>query len=77
LKAIILNRVGDSAYIAACSFLFLIFKSLDFSVVFSLLPFIINENLIFLGFNFSIIEIIAFLFVIGSVGKSAQLGLHG
>ena len=77
LKAIILNRIGDSAFIAATAFIFLIFKSCDFSVVFSLIPFIVNEYFLLLGWSISYIEIISFLFVIGSVGKSAQLGLHG
>lgn len=77
LKAIVLNRIGDSAFIAATAFLFLLFKSCDFSVIFSLIPFVINEYFLFLGWQVSYIEIISFLFVIGSVGKSAQLGLHG
>ena len=77
LKAIILNRIGDSAFIAAIAFLYLLFKSLDFSVIFGLIPFMVDQNFSFLCFDVSYIEFISFLFVIGAVGKSAQLGLHG
>jgi len=77
LKAIVLNRIGDSAYIGAISFIFLLVKSCDFSIVFSLIPFFLYKNFEFLVFNISYLEIIAILLVIGSIGKSAQLGLHG
>ena len=77
LKAIVLNRIGDSAYIGAISFIFLLFKSCDFSVVFSLIPLVADKYFVFFNFNVSYIETISFLFLIGSIGKSAQLGLHG
>ena len=77
LKAIVLNRIGDSSFIAAVSFLFLIFKSVEFSVIFPLVPFFAHSCFSFLSFNFSYLEIISVLLVIGAVGKSAQLGLHG
>ena len=77
LKAIVLNRIGDSAYLAACAFLFLLFKSLDFSVIFSLIPYVANISFNFLYCDFYYLEMISILFVIGAVGKSAQLGLHG
>lgn len=77
LKAIVLNRIGDSAFLAAIAFLFLIFKSFDFSLIFPLIPYIVNQSFSFLFFEITYIEVISFLFVIGSVGKSAQLGLHG
>lgn len=77
LKAIILNRVGDSTFLAAISFLFYLFKSLNFGVIFSLIPFFCDQKFLFLCFSFSYIEIIAFFFFLAAVGKSAQLGLHG
>jgi NADH:ubiquinone oxidoreductase subunit 5 (subunit L)/multisubunit Na+/H+ antiporter MnhA subunit len=72
-----LNRVGDSAFIAACGFIFLIFKTLDFNTVFTLTPFIVGLDFQFLGCTLSYLEIISLLLVIGAIGKSAQLGLHG
>lgn len=77
LKAIILNRVGDSAFLASISFLFYLFKSLNFGVIFSLIPFCYDQKFQFLCFSVSYIEIIAFFFFLAAVGKSAQLGLHG
>ena len=77
LKAIILNRIGDSAFIASVSFLFFLFKSCDFSIIFSLIPFVTGLSFKVLVYNFYYVELISLLFVIGSVGKSAQLGLHG
>lgn len=46
--------------------MFVVFHSLDFSVVSALVPFI-DEGLI---------DMIAILFFLGAVGKSAQIGLH-
>jgi len=77
LKAIVLNRIGDSAFIAGCAFVFCIFKSLDFNVVFLLVPFLSNHKIEFLSYSIPSVEIISILFVIGAIGKSAQLGLHG
>ena len=77
LKAIVLNRLGDTSFIAAVSLLFLIFKSVDFAVIFQLIPFVAHSYFSFLIFNFSYLEVISILLVIAGVGKSAQLGLHG
>lgn len=77
LKAIVLNRIGDSAFIGAISFLFLILKSCDFSIVFSLVPFIVGQSFDLLAYRVAYVDIISLLFLIGAVGKSAQLGLHG
>lgn len=77
LKAIILNRIGDSAFLGGISFLFYIFKSLNFGIVFSLLPFFWDQQFQFYYFSFFYVEIISFFFFLAAVGKSAQLGLHG
>jgi NADH:ubiquinone oxidoreductase subunit 5 (subunit L)/multisubunit Na+/H+ antiporter MnhA subunit len=69
--------VGDSAFLASISFLFYLFKSLNFGVIFSMIPFFYDQTFQFLCFSISYIEIIAFFFFLAAVGKSAQLGLHG
>jgi NADH-quinone oxidoreductase subunit L len=69
--------VGDSAFLAAIAFIFYLFKSLNFGIVFSLISFILNEKFVFLFFSFYYIEVIAFFLFLAAVGKSAQLGLHG
>lgn len=77
LKAILLNRIGDCALIGAMSIIFYLFRSLDFSIVFSLFPLVSNKIIYFCGFSSNYNEIIGYFLLIGAVGKSAQLGLHG
>jgi len=57
-------------------FLFYFFRSFDFSVVFVLAPYFENVSLSLLGFNFKILDLICFFLFLGSMGKSAQIGLH-
>ena len=52
------------------------FGSLNFDVVFSLVPFMTENKSYFLGNSISTIDIIAILLFIGAMGKSAQVGLH-
>jgi NADH-quinone oxidoreductase subunit L len=77
LKAIILNRVGDSAFLAGICFLFYLLKSLNFGVIFSLISFFCERKFDLLCYSFFYIEVISFCFFFAAVGKSAQLGLHG
>jgi NADH:ubiquinone oxidoreductase subunit 5 (subunit L)/multisubunit Na+/H+ antiporter MnhA subunit len=59
------------------SLLFFLFKSVDFSVIFALFPLISNKTITILGCSAPYGELIGLFLVIGGVGKSAQLGLHG
>ena len=76
LKAMIVNRVGDLGLVLAICAIFLTFKSVDYGVVFGLLPSVVNQTFTFLGFDFDRFTIISFLLFWGAVGKSAQVGLH-
>ena len=76
IKALILNRVGDWGFIFGVSFVFYLFRSVDFSTVFLLSPYFHNISISILGSNISIIDCICSFLFIGSIGKSAQLGLH-
>ena len=76
LKAMIVNRVGDLGLVLAICAIFLTFKSVDYVVVFGLLPSVVNQTFTFLGFDFDRFTIISFLLFWGAVGKSAQIGLH-
>jgi NADH-ubiquinone oxidoreductase chain 5 len=70
IMAILTNKVGDISFLLAISILFIIFKSFDFSIIFSLTTsknINIVENLLYY---------ICFFFIIAGVGKSAQIGLH-
>jgi NADH-ubiquinone oxidoreductase chain 5 len=76
IKAMIVNRVGDFGLAIAIFSIFLVFKTIDFCTVFSLVPYFASDNIFFLGYSFSSINLIAFLLFVGAVGKSAQLILH-
>ena len=76
IKAMVINRIGDFGLILGIGLIYSIFKSLDFTVVFSLVPYFQNLNFIFLNIEINIITLISILLFIGAVGKSAQLGLH-
>lgn len=72
LMAIITNKIGDIFLLLSFGAVFYIYKSFDFSIIFSqyLINSLYNNNNIYLLF------IICFFFILGAVGKSAQLGLH-
>jgi len=81
MKAMIVNRVGDVGVVLGMLSLFYICRSIDFATVFSSIPLIRLENssytLINIGdFYFDAITLISIFFLIGAVGKSAQIGLH-
>lgn len=76
LKAIIVNRFGDFGIYMALMSLFYVFSSLDYSVIFSLTPYLSFSNINFFGFIFFSYDFICFFLFLGVIGKSAQLGLH-
>jgi len=76
IKAMVVNRVGDLGLAIAIFTIFLIFKSVDFSIVFSLITYFTDFNLLFFGYSFNSINFIGLFLFIGAVGKSAQLILH-
>ena len=71
-----MNRVGDFGLLIGILLIFYFFCSVDFAIVFSLVPYFVGIHFNFLDFEIDLLSLIsAFLFV-GSIGKSAQLGLH-
>ena len=76
IKAMLVNRVGDFFILLALFLIYASCNSLDYEVVFSLTPFLINYNIIFFGTEISLIDLICFFLFLGAMGKSAQLGLH-
>ena len=62
----IVNRVGDMSLSIAFLGIFFLFGNMDFATIFSLAP-MMNE---------SALTIIGLLLLFGSMGKSAQIGLH-
>lgn len=76
IKAMLMNRVGDFALALAIFLSFYLFSTVDYSVIFSLVPNFVNHTLNILNFKINAIELLCFLLFFGAVGKSAQLGLH-
>jgi len=76
LKALIVNRIGDFGYICGVALIFYFFRTVDFSVVFVLAPFFSKVTFMFLGQELFVLDTICFFLFLGSMGKSAQLGLH-
>ena len=76
IKAFILNRIGDFSFLLGIVVIFFVFETINFDLIFNRAIYFSNHEIIFLGLNFSTINIICFLLFIGAMGKSAQLGLH-
>ena len=76
LKALIVNRIGDFALSIGIFITFYTFKSLNYLVIFPLIPLFLDNFLVFLNFKFHNLTLIAIFLFFGAVGKSAQLGLH-
>lgn len=76
MKAFIVNRIGDLAFILGIGAIFYTFDSVEFLNIFSSLSSVTDDSFKFLGYEFSRLEVIGVLLFIGAMGKSAQLGLH-
>lgn len=76
IKALITNRVGDFGLSLGIFLIFWVFNSVDYTVIFSLVPLFDNQFLTFIGFELHVLTLISLFLFIGAVGKSAQLGLH-
>lgn len=76
LKARILNRVGDLGLSIGIFAIYAVFGSLDYSIVFSLVPVWKDSELCFFSGSIQTLDFIAFFLFVGAVGKSAQVGLH-
>lgn len=72
----IINRIADVFFIIALLLLYNNFFTLDYIIIFELLPFYFDTQIFFLFDTFRLIDLIAFFLFIGCIGKSAQIGLH-
>lgn len=76
LKAMIVNRIGDFGLAIAIFAIYFTFQTLDYSVLFALIPNYALDNVPFFGIPMNMLDFIGFFLFIGAVGKSAQVGLH-
>jgi NADH-ubiquinone oxidoreductase chain 5 len=66
IKAVMVNRIGDTAFAVAMFLIFKVTGALDFETVF-----LLSENISCYDVN-----LICFFLFLGAMGKSAQIGLH-
>lgn len=76
IKAMVVNRIGDFGLALGIFTIFTFFKTVDYGVVFSMVPYYTTKTMMFLNCEIHLLTAIGLLLFIGSMGKSAQLGLH-
>lgn len=72
----LVNRVGDFALLLAIFTIYFVYNSLDYDIVFTLVPLFIDYSVILGNIKIPVTDLICLLLFIGAMGKSAQLGLH-
>jgi NADH-quinone oxidoreductase subunit L len=75
-KAFIVNRFGDFGFGLGVIMIFLTFGTLHYLPVFNNVSGIVGKTVHLLGFDVSLVTLIALLLFCGAVGKSAQMPLH-
>ncbi len=75
-KAFVVNRVGYLTLALGIFATYKMFGSIDFTTIFANASAYAHNDYIFWGHHFHAITVICLLLFIGSIGKSAQIGLH-
>lgn len=76
IKAFVVNRVGDFAFIIGIVMIIIYTGSIDFESVFALSENLSNVTLRIFDIEFVILDVICLLLFLGCMGKSAQIGMH-
>lgn len=76
IKAMMMNRVGDFSLLIGLFLIFVNYKALDYATVAVMTPYFADSVINFLNFDLHLLTLIGIFLFLGSVGKSAQLGLH-
>ena len=76
IKAFVVNRIGDFGLSLGILATFLVFGSVEYSVVFEQVPEMAGKTFEFLGSEYDVMTVICLLLFVGAMGKSAQIGLH-
>jgi NADH-quinone oxidoreductase subunit L len=76
IKAFVVNRVGDFAFIIGIVMIALYTGSIDFEHVFILSENLAHTDLEIWGNNFVVLDVICLMLFLGCMGKSAQIGMH-
>lgn len=76
LKAMFVNRISDIFLVIGILLIFLAFKTVNYTTIFSICSLFKTHCITFGNFEINIITLICFFLLIGAMGKSAQIGLH-
>lgn len=80
VHAVLINKIGDLSFIIGSGLIYFYYKTFCFITLFNTISstFIVHYQTIsfFTFFNLNVHTIIAFLFLISIMAKSAQIGLH-
>ncbi|MBZ6378724.1 NADH-quinone oxidoreductase subunit L [Pacificimonas flava] len=76
IKAFVVNRVGDFGFSLGIFGVFLVFGTVDISVINGTADAYRGGTFTFLGTEVDILTTLCLLLFVGAMGKSAQLGLH-
>ncbi len=76
MKAFIVNRVGDFAFILGIAALFITFDTINLQEVFANSAALKDKMISLCHHEYRAMDIICLLLFIGAMGKSAQIGLH-
>ncbi|HBB84770.1 MAG TPA: NADH-quinone oxidoreductase subunit L [Sulfitobacter sp.] len=76
MKAFVVNRVGDFAFLLGIFALYMLTDSIRFDDIFAAAPDLAEQTVTFLWSDWNAANLIAFLLFLGAMGKSAQLFLH-
>jgi NADH-ubiquinone oxidoreductase chain 5 len=78
IKAMLVNRVGDFFLLLGMFTIYITFGSLDYDIVFNLVPYYSDVTVPLLRniIHINLIDLICIFLLLGAMGKSAQIGLH-
>lgn len=76
IKAMLINKVSDLGLTLSICILFVYFKSVNFFSVFPSIHFALQTQINLFNTVFTLVDVISLLFLLGAMGKSAQIGLH-
>lgn len=72
----IVNRIADLTFTIGVLVVFYTFQTVEFNVVFGLVPYFVDSTILFGNTAVSPLVLASLLLFLGAMGKSAQIGLH-
>ena len=76
IKAFVVNRVADFAFIIGIIMIIIYTGSVEFKYVFTLAENLSLLSINILGTDFIVLDVICLMLFLGCMGKSAQIGMH-